>query len=396
VTRRGGSSTSPEAAAPGAEAQPEVLAGPGAEDERPRSPRLARHTLTLDDGHRVGVAVCGQGIPTVLVHGFTAEGILYAQTLNRLVRMGFKVVAIDVAGHGATQGLPTGGGNLAEYARLLTRILDHLGIDRSLLVGHSLGGRLVTEVAAQDPDRAAALMLIDACVGATWDRLIDASLFVPPLLGGVAAALVVDTVSTLQVLTNRQQAMKLGRLVGPTLVNHARRPWRMLGPAVSLVRSSSSRPLLDALAAAQVPVVVVHGDRDLVVPYWTATDTARATHGWLVTVHGGTHSWVLKDPETLPAIVAHLIQGPLAGTRRRILQDKGLDPETATPEEVEDAFLPPDARVRDLSPPWTPPALPPPPREPRYRWTISDAFVTPGDEGGQTRRRAARAIRPAK
>jgi pimeloyl-ACP methyl ester carboxylesterase len=327
------------------------------------------------------VAVCGQGLPAVLVHGFTAEGILYAQTLNRLVRMGFKVVAVDVAGHGTTQGLPTGGANLAEYAQLLARALDHLGIERSLLVGHSLGGRLVTEVAAQEPRRAAALMLIDACVGATWDRLIDASLFAPPLLGGVAAALVVDTVTTLQVLTNRQQAVKLGRLVGPTLLNHARHPWRMLGPAVSLLRSSSSRPLLQALADAHVPVVVVHGDRDLVVPYWTATDTARATRGWLVTVHGGTHSWVLKDPETLPAIVAHLIEGPLAGTRRKILQDKGLDPDTATPSQVEDAFLPTDARVRALSPPWEPPAHPPPPRDPRYRWTISDAFVTGADTG---------------
>jgi alpha-beta hydrolase superfamily lysophospholipase len=66
-------------------------------------PRLARHEIVLDDAHRVGVAVCGQGLPVVLVHGFTAEGILYAQTLSRLVRMGFKVVAIDVAGHGGSQ-----------------------------------------------------------------------------------------------------------------------------------------------------------------------------------------------------------------------------------------------------------------------------------------------------
>ena len=34
----------------------------------------------------------------VVVHGFTAEGFLYAQTLNRLVRKGFKVIAIDMAG----------------------------------------------------------------------------------------------------------------------------------------------------------------------------------------------------------------------------------------------------------------------------------------------------------
>jgi len=166
--------------------------------------------------------------------------------------------------------------------------------------------------------------------------------------------------------------------VGPTLLGHARRPWRMLGPAVSLVRSPSSTPFLEALAAAQVPVVVVHGDRDMVVPYWTATDAARAAQGWLVTVHGGTHSWILKDPETLPAIVDHLRRGPMAAVGRRVLADAGLDPATATPEQVEDAFLPADARVRELSPEWSPAPIPPPPKQPRYHWTISDAFVGSG------------------
>ena len=87
------------------------IEGPGraAEtDQLVAVPRLARHEIVLDDDHKVGVAVCGRGLPVVLVHGFTAEGILYAQTLSRLVGMGFKVVAVDVAGHGATQGLPTG------------------------------------------------------------------------------------------------------------------------------------------------------------------------------------------------------------------------------------------------------------------------------------------------
>ena len=72
-------------------------------------PRLARHEITLADGHRVGVTVAGEGIPLVVVHGFSAEGFLYAQSLSRLVGMGSRVIAIDTAGHGATQGLPLSG-----------------------------------------------------------------------------------------------------------------------------------------------------------------------------------------------------------------------------------------------------------------------------------------------
>ena len=93
----------------------QALLGPTAEpgvEAQVRLPRLARHAVTLDDGHQVSVAVCGTGVPLVLVHGFSAEGMLYAQSLWRLVDMGFKVVAIDTAGHGGTQGLPTGGGKV--------------------------------------------------------------------------------------------------------------------------------------------------------------------------------------------------------------------------------------------------------------------------------------------
>ena len=92
-------------------------------------PRLARHEVTLADGHQVGVTVAGEGIPLVVVHGFSAEGFLYAQSLSRLVGMGFRVIAIDTAGHGATQGLPLSGQGMNDYADLLGRCIDELGID---------------------------------------------------------------------------------------------------------------------------------------------------------------------------------------------------------------------------------------------------------------------------
>jgi pimeloyl-ACP methyl ester carboxylesterase len=334
--------------------------------------RLARHGITLDDGHRVGVAVCGEGMPVVLVHGFTAEGILYAQSLSRMVKMGFKVVAVDMAGHGATDGLPSGGADLASYASLLARVLDRLGLPRAVLAGHSLGGRLVAQLVAAEPSRAVAVVLIDAAVGEAWDRLINVSRVVPPLLAGMGALLMIDTLTTLPLLRNPSQAVKLGRLFAPTLVGHALHPWRMVGPAVSLIRSPASRPMLEVLAREQVPVVVIHGDRDLAVPYATARDAARVTNGWLVTVHGGTHSWLLKDPETLPAIVAYLMGNELRELRRQVFAEVGLNPATASFAEIEDRFVPPDALVRALTPsPIRAAPLALPARHARYRWGVT-------------------------
>jgi len=335
------------------------------------APRLARHEIVLDDEHRVGVAVCGQGLPIVLVHGFTAEGILYAQTLSRLVAMGFKVVAIDVAGHGATQGLPTGGDDLESYTLLLARVLDELGIRRAVFAGHSMGGRLVTQLAAAEPQRAIAVVLIDAAVGECWDRLVRLSRFAPPVLIALAALLVADTLSTLPLLRNPAQAAKLGRLVGPTLLGHARRPWRLFGPAISMMRSNPSGRLLEDLGEARIPVVVIHGDRDMPVPYATAVDAARRSAGTLVTVKGGTHSWVLKDPETLPAIIAELLDGPLARVRAAALGAAGLRPD-ATPEQIEWAFLGPHAWVRRLTPPLEFRIGTQHHHRSRYRWTVEE------------------------
>lgn len=147
------------------------------------APRLARHTFVMADGHRVGVAVAGRGVPLVVVHGFTAEGFLYAQTLHRLVSTGFKVVAIDLAGHGGSQGLPRGFGRLGDYAELLSRCLDELGITSAVLAGHSMGGRVVAQLAARHPDQAVAVLLIDAIVGDEWDTLVNVARVFPPVLG---------------------------------------------------------------------------------------------------------------------------------------------------------------------------------------------------------------------
>src|SRR3954464_6226775 len=129
------------------------------------APRLPRHTFMLSDGHRIGLAVCGRGVPLVVVHGFTAEGFLYAQTLHRLVNKGFKVIAIDMAGHGGTQGLPSNAAHLGDYARLMGRAIEELGIKKAVLAGPSMGGRVVAQLAARQPDKVIAALLIDAIVG---------------------------------------------------------------------------------------------------------------------------------------------------------------------------------------------------------------------------------------
>lgn len=347
------------------------IVGPATEAAEPlrvAAPRLARHTFELSDGHPVGLAVSGRGVPLVVIHGFSAEGFLYAQTLNRLVLRGFKVVAIDMAGHGSTQGLPMGGGDMSAYADLLARTLEELGIRKAVLAGHSMGGRVLTDYAVAHGDRALALLLLDAIVGDTWDHMVTAFRLAPWLMPPFGAALLVDSASTVPVFKDRRQAAKFLRLLTPTIVGHALEPWRLIGPAISILRSSPSRPLLEQLAEDDIPTFVIQGDRDIIVPPCTARDAAKRARCQLVTVHGAAHSWLLRDPETLPAIVEDLLAGQLGAAIREELGAAGAE----DVDELESTFYEPDAAILDLTPELVFTKVDEAHRSPQYRWTITD------------------------
>ena len=285
--------------------------------------RLATHVVRLADGHRVGVAVGGRGIPLVVVHGFSFAGMVYVQSLSRLASMGFKVISVDVAGHGSSAALARRGHELDEYRRFLGQVLDALGVRRGLLAGHSLGGRLVAEVAAAEPERAMAVMLIDAAVGKAWDDLAAFSRWAPPVLGLVGATLTGDTLNTL--FMSGDQGPKLRALAAPQAMANLLAPWRLVAPALSVLLAPGSTRTMEQLGREGVPVVILHGDRDPVVPLAAARDAARRADGELVLVHGAGHSWLLEDPETMRAIVAHLLTDGLGSACLDALADAGLD-----------------------------------------------------------------------
>jgi pimeloyl-ACP methyl ester carboxylesterase len=294
--------------------------------------------------------------------------MLYAQTLSRIVTAGYKVIAIDTANHGGTQGLPTGGANFEEYTKLLGRVVDELGINKAVFAGHSMGGRLVTELAARQPERALAVILLDAIVGEPWDRIVAASRINPFLLLGIGGVLLADSVSTVPFVRDPRQAVKFGRLIAPMIKGHALNPLHLAGPGVSILRSRSSKWMLQKLARERVPLVAIHGDRDIVVPLATARSAAKLAKGMVVVVEGGRHSWLLKDPETLPAILREMFDAPASlAARARDFAEMGLAPD-ASLDEIEAAFYEPDAPILALTPEIDLDAIKPGPRRPRFRW----------------------------
>lgn len=280
-----------------------------AEATTTKPPRLRRRTVVLDDGHRVGLSVCGEGVPLVMIHGVIAEGMLYARTLRRLAGTGFKVIAVDSAGHGRTAGLGRKGWTWDAYIDLHEQVLDHLGIERAVFVGHSMGGRVVVDLAARNPERTIAVIPINAAIGGLWDQLTGATRFVPFLLPLGIGLITADT--AIGALQGRRQMGALARLAAPSLVQRIRELPSLPAALYATITANGSLDRLRSLGDAGVPVMVLHGDRDLAIWFANARQAAAASGGTLVRVEGGLHSWLLEDADSLPAVIGSLLDGAL-------------------------------------------------------------------------------------
>lgn len=104
-----------------------------------------------EPGVTIDYLVAGEGRPLVLVHGITESRRTWDPLLAPLIAAGYRVVALDLRGHGASS--KVGPYDLAMMAADLGAVLEAESIDDALLVGHSLGGAVVSAYAAGGPCR---------------------------------------------------------------------------------------------------------------------------------------------------------------------------------------------------------------------------------------------------
>jgi aminoacrylate hydrolase len=115
------------------------------------------------DGRTLSYDVSGAGPPIVFVAGLGEHGTYWMAQVAAF-SSAFQVVTFDHGGVGASEGQPPY--KVEQWASDTLRLIDHLGLDRVHLVGHSTGGAIAQVLAADHSDRVASLVL-----GATWARL---------------------------------------------------------------------------------------------------------------------------------------------------------------------------------------------------------------------------------
>ncbi|HSS94496.1 MAG TPA: alpha/beta fold hydrolase [Candidatus Dormibacteraeota bacterium] len=112
--------------------------------------------------------VTGEGSPVTLLHGFTQSGRSWREVIANMPA-GWRWVVPDLRGHGETrveEGAPF---TMDAATADLVMLWDHLGIERTHLVGYSMGGRLAMHVATRLPERILSLLTIGAHAGLEGD-----------------------------------------------------------------------------------------------------------------------------------------------------------------------------------------------------------------------------------
>jgi pimeloyl-ACP methyl ester carboxylesterase len=118
-------------------------------------------------GIRTHVAEWGAGDPLLLIHGASSDMGVWAPTIIPALRDGFRLVAYDRPGLGFTQQRPPRAETLEVQAKVAAGVVEQLGLEKPVVVGHSWGGAVALRLALDRPDLVRGLVLI-APVAYEW------------------------------------------------------------------------------------------------------------------------------------------------------------------------------------------------------------------------------------
>jgi len=107
----------------------------------------------------------GKGPDVVMIHGLAANLAFWYFRIIPFLMIDFCITAYDLRGHGKSE-MSDSGYTSADMAADLDALLDHLGVEKAHLVGHSFGGQVALHYATLRPERVLSLTVADTRVRA--------------------------------------------------------------------------------------------------------------------------------------------------------------------------------------------------------------------------------------
>lgn len=250
---------------------------------------LRWHRTTLD-GRTAFYGEAGDGPPVVFLHGWGLQAKTYSRALPALARSRARVIAPALPGFGTSDALP-GSYTWERLAYWVNDLLDHLGVDEpAFFVGHSFGGGVATATAWYHPDAVRSIVLVNSVGGSVWksSRSGERSLSDRPLW---------DWGLRLPSEFRRRDYRKVLPVVARDFLVNALTNPRALMHAANLARTADLRDELTQLAERGLPVTVLWGNQDRVIPEGAFLAACEATGAEGDIIEDAGHSWLLADPE---------------------------------------------------------------------------------------------------
>ncbi|HEU4689513.1 MAG TPA: alpha/beta hydrolase [Vicinamibacterales bacterium] len=266
-------------------------------------------TVTTRDGAQIFYKAWGDknAQPVVFHHGWPLSGDEWDSQLLFFLSHGYRVIAPDRRGHGRSSQTDTGN-EMDTYASDVAELVKALDLKNAIHVGHSTGGGEVAHyVARAEPGRVAKAVLIGAVPPIMLKTASNPGGLPLEVFDGFRAAL----------SANRSQFFidvpagpfygfnRRGANVSQGLIDNW---WRqgMMGGAKAqyeCIKAFSETDFTEDLKGIDVPVLIMHGEDDQVVPI---DDSARlaiklVTNGTLKTYPGLSHGMATTHPELINA-----------------------------------------------------------------------------------------------
>lgn len=255
------------------------------------------------DGRQAAYGHAGSGPVVVFLHGWALSNRTYRHSLESLARRGFRVLAPSLPGFGGTAPLPAAGFGLLAYADWVDRFLDACGVSGPVtLIGHSFGGAVAIKTAHARPGRVDLLVLVNSIGGATWREGGDhpANMSERPLWDwGVHLSR-----SALSIDGLRHVVPVIAADALPNVARHPLTLWRV----GRLAREAALGGELEDLKQRRLPVVILWGQEDTVLPRACAQSLIAALHAPHVVTVPGDHAWLIREPQRFVEELTNVIR----------------------------------------------------------------------------------------
>jgi pimeloyl-ACP methyl ester carboxylesterase len=261
---------------------------------------------------RLHVRTSGDGPDLLLIHGVTDNGGTWDRVAPALVGKA-RLHAIDLPGHGLSD-IPARPQTVVEMARAMSDYLDAAKIGRCVVAGNSLGGGVTLALAAREPERVRAALPLGS-IGVPFSLPFSLRLlrFFPTAeLMRLASALPTLAKPYMRwAFYHRDYGMPRADLDAYWSGWHVRERPRYIRALMRQLDVAEPRPLL---AEIRVPVHVIHGVNDRVVPPRVGRELCAAIAGARLTMLERTgHNPQNERPELTAALIAETLAAPPPG-----------------------------------------------------------------------------------